>query len=393
MMRILFAVVGKELLETLRDRRTLVSALCFGPLFGPVLFAVMITLTLDRALGDLERPLELAISGSARAPNLIAFLERNRLEHTEHPLDETAARAAIASGQARIVLVVEPGFESAWLNGTPAPLSLIYDGADTAIARDVARLRAVLGAYGSRYAALRLQIRGVDPVLAAPLSIRDLDVATPAGRSVLLLGMVTYFILFSTLMGGLHLAIDSTAGERERGSLEALLSLPLPREVLLLGKMIATCCFMVLALAITLAAFALSLVWVPLGDLGMASHFDAPTACRVFAVVLPFVPLGAALMTLVASFTRSYKEAQTWLTAILLIPTLPILFASLYGLRPSTSLMLVPSLSQHLLITSLIKGDLPAHVDLATSAVASLALGFVLGALAMRLYRRESILG
>ena len=129
---------------------------------------------------------------------------------------------------------------------------------------------------------------------------------------------MTYFVLFAVLMGGLYLAIDSTAGERERGSLEALLSLPVARAALVGGKILATCAYMCLSLAISLAAFVVVFRFVPLERLGMSANLGAGTALEFFAICLPFVPLGAALMTLVASFTRSYREAQTYLTSVLL---------------------------------------------------------------------------
>ena len=226
-----------------------------------------------------------------------------------------------------------------------------------------------------------------------PIDVRTVDVSTPAGRSVLVLGMMTYLILFATLMGGLYLAIDATAGERERGSLEALLTLPVQRGSLIGGKILATCLFMTLSLALTVAAFTVSLRWVPLESLGMSSNFGVPVALAVLGVTLPFVPLGAGLMTVIASFTRSYKEAQTWVALVLLIPTLPILVASLYSLKENAWLMALPSLSQHLLITQLLRGDSLSASNIAISAGTSLIVGGLLVALAIRLYRREALLG
>jgi len=95
--------------------------------------------------------------------------------------------------------------------------------------------------------------------------------------------------------------------------------------------------------------------FVPLERLGMSANLSPGTALILFAICLPFVPLGAALMTFVAPFTRSYREAQTYLTSVLLIPTLPIAFASIYSLKTQSSLMFIPSLSQHLLMTSVLK--------------------------------------
>jgi sodium transport system permease protein len=250
-----------------------------------------------------------------------------------------------------------------------------------------------LNAYDRTIGVMRLQARGVSPAVIMPLMIEDVDVSTPTGRSVLLLGMMTYFVIFSMLMGGLSLAIDTTAGERERGSLEPLLTLPVPRAQLIIGKILATAVYMILSLVITLAAFSISLRLVPLEELGMSANFGLAVALRVFVVMLPFALLGAGLMTCVASFTKSYKEAQTYLTVVLLVPTLPILFAAINTVRPALSLMLVPSLSQHLIITDLMKAEpIPASF-LATSILSTLVLGIALSALAARLYRREGILG
>jgi sodium transport system permease protein len=150
---------------------------------------------------------------------------------------------------------------------------------------------------------------------------------------------------------------------------------------------------MLLSLALTLAAFTIALAYMPLEQLGMSSGFDLPTALAVFAVLLPFAPLGAALMTTVASFTKTYREAQTYLTFVLLVPTLPVMFATMLNVEPKPTLMWIPSLSQHLLITSLIKQEPLDPSFVALSTVSTLLIGAVIGFIATRLYRREGILG
>jgi sodium transport system permease protein len=225
------------------------------------------------------------------------------------------------------------------------------------------------------------------------VAVNEVDVATPAGRAVVVLGFMTYFVLFAVLMGGLYLAIDSTAGERERGSLEALLSLPVARSSLVGGKILATCAYMCISLALSLAAFVCVFRFVPLERLGMSANLGWGTALILFAICLPFVPLGAALMTFVASFTRSYREAQTYLTTVLLIPTLPIAFASIYSLKTQSSLMLIPSLSQHLLMTSVLKDEAVGALDVWVSAASSLAVALALMVLTARHWRRETMLG
>jgi len=237
------------------------------------------------------------------------------------------------------------------------------------------------------------RLAGVDLRLMRPLVIDELDVSTAASRSALLLGVLTYFLLFAMLAGGMHLAIDTTAGERERKSLEPLLTLPVSRASIIVGKMTATVCYMLASLVLTLVAFTIALGQLPLEQIGMSSSFGFTTALLAFVLLAPFAPLGAALMTTVASFTKTYREAQTYLTFVLLVPTLPLAFATFLNVEPELKLMWIPSLSQHLLITTIIK-DQPLDAGFTALSVASnLVFGVLLGWLAVRLYRREAILG
>jgi sodium transport system permease protein len=311
----------------------------------------------------------------------------------ETSLSESAARAAVRKGQSAVVLIVPPDFAPRFAAARPAPLLLVADSSDSQTRKSAERLRLLLSSYGSGLAQLRLQARGVSPLLAVPIAVQEIDVTTPTGRAVVVLGFMTYFVLFAVLMGGLYLAIDSTAGERERGSLEALLSLPVSRGALVGGKILATCAYMCLSLAISLTAFVFVFRFVPLERLGMSANLGIGTALAFFAICLPFVPLGAALMTLIASFARSYREAQTYLTSVLLVPTLPIAFASIYSLKTKSSLMLIPSLSQHLLMTSVLKDEPIAPLDVLASAGSALGLALLFIALTARHWRRESMLG
>jgi len=240
---------------------------------------------------------------------------------------------------------------------------------------------------------MRLVARGVSPLVLRPIHVDEIDVSTPSGRSAILLGMMSYFFIFALLMGGMYLAIDTTAGERERGSLEPLLSLPVTRDQLMLGKIAATCVFMAVSLLLSLCSFFVALKFMPLEQLGMTPNFGPVVVVAAFFVLAPFILLGASLMTLVASFTKSYKEAQTWLSIVLVAPTLPILVVSILTLRPQLEFMFVPSLSQHLLLVDMIKNEPVNLLHVAISASSTLAIGAALTWICARLYRREGLLG
>jgi sodium transport system permease protein len=383
----------KEMKENVRDRRTLLSALIFGPLFGPAIFALMMSLMVNRIVTQADEPVTLAVAASERAPNLVSFLEQQGVKVEKVNFDVDAARAAVRNDRHPVVLLIPENYAQRFSTSQPAPVQLVSDSSDQQNGKYVGRVQHLLEAYSRQIGSLRLFARGVHPGIIDPISIDNIDVSTPAGRSMIVLGMMTYFILFSMLMGGLYLTIDATAGERERGSLEVLFTAPAPRPHLIYGKILAACCYMLMSLAITLAAFSVSLSFVPLESLGMSANLTPAVFLKLFAIAAPFTLLGAALMTVVASFTRTYKEAQTYLSFVLLIPTLPILFASMFSLRANEVLMLIPSLSQHLLMTAVIRDEPVLMLQMLTSTGVTLAAGALFAWIAGRLYRREAILG
>lgn len=388
-------VCRKEIRDNLRDRRTMFSTIAFGPLFAPLMFVVMMQIVVDRAISTGTERLSVPMIGIEAAPNLEAFLVARGIDAAEDvtvaSLDEAAA--AVRDGRLGYALVLDPGFGEDFGGEQAARLTVIHDRSNSRNSDRVQRLQGAVNAYSQRIGSLRLLARGVSPTATQAIQVDSWDVSTPTGRSALVLGVLTYFLLFAVLMGGMYLAIDSTAGERERKSLEPLLTTPVARTSLLLGKVAATFFFMLASLVLTLIGFAIALRHVPLAELGMSSGFTATTAVAAFLLLLPFAVLGAFLMTLVASFTRSYKEAQTWLGLLLLVPTLPVALATLLDVQMSQALMWVPSMSQHLLITALIRQETLDPLMLAQSVASTLLYAFVLALLTIRLYKREALLG
>jgi sodium transport system permease protein len=386
-------VFRKEVLDNFRDRRTLLSALLLGPLFGPVVFAFAINLSLKQSLSDASEALDLPVLGTEHAPNLIGYLRSHNINVVQAPASFDAAREAVETGLHDVVVVIPEAFGADLAEGLPATVAVITDQANRQADRESRRALQAFDAWNQEIAAMRLSARGISPLVVRPLNIDVIDVSTPSGRSAMLLGMLSYFFIFALLTGGMNLAIDATAGERERGSLEPLLSLPVIRDHLIFGKIAAACLFMAASLAISLVSFYVTLKFVPLEKLGMTPNFGPAVVGTAFLLLLPFTLLGASLMTLVASFTKSYKEAQTWVSVVLIAPTLPILIVSLLMVRPNLSLMLIPSLSQHLLLVGLIRNEPLDLEHVLVSVVGTLLTGAALAWVSARLYRREGLLG
>lgn len=379
------AVLLKELVDNLRDRRSVLSALIY-PLIGPLALGLTLALVAEWQRTDL--PLELPVVGAERAPSLIAFLEQNGALLQPAPADP---EAAVREGKARAVLIIPEDYPADFRAGRPATLQLVVDESSNRARMTIQRAQRLLTAWGGQVAALRLLARGVSPELANPVLVDRVDVATPEKLAANLLNMLPLFLLLASFIGGMHVAIDATAGERERGSLEPLLINPISRGALVAGKWGATLVFSAAVLALTLAGFATMVRFVPLEAIGLQLHIGPREAGAILAAALPLTLLAGALQLLVATFARSFKEAQTYLSLLLFAPMIPGMLLGLMPIQPQPWMMFVPGLSQQMLVTGLVSGEPAAGWALvasaATTAIASAAL---LGVTA-RLFTRESI--
>jgi sodium transport system permease protein len=379
-------VLRKELVDGLRDRRALLSALVF-PLFGPVLIAVMMGVIAEDE--DTRGPLEIPVQGAEHAASLVAFLEAGGADVVDPPADP---EAAVAQGDVPLVVIVDEGFMDDFRAGRPATVELVVDKSRNASRSDVGRARMLLEAWSSQTAVLRLLARGVDPSLVQPLTIDEVDLATPEQRAANLLEMVVMFIILSAFVGCMYLAMDTTAGERERKSMEPLLSLPVPRWALVMGKFLAATSFGLLAALLTTGIVGVAMNAVPLELLGVRVQLTPLTVLSLLAVSLPLAPLAAALQLAVASFAASIKEAQTWLSITLFLPMVPGMVMSVRPVNPQTWMAAVPVLGQQVLSGRVLRGEAlpPAEIALSVGVTLALAAG-LLGALTV-LFRQERIL-
>ena len=390
----IFTVFRKEFFENLRDRRILLSALVFGPVLGPVLLAGVLQLSVLKGEATFEKPMTLPVIGAQYAPNLMAMLESRGIKIEPRKLDERQIRSAIAAREIKVALRIPKDYAERWSRSEPAPVEVFVDTSDQfggdASATRVSR---AINAYSQQISQTRLVLRGIDPVSTTAVIVHEIDVSTPTSRATFALGMLSYLTIFAMLFGGMYLAIDATAGERERGSLESLLTAPMPRKYLIYGKIAATASYMLISMALTLAACALALQYVRLEEFGMSLSMGPMTTLKLFAVAAPLSLFGAGLLTVVASFTRSFREAQSYLTFAISIPTLPLVFIGVLQLDPSPLIMATPSLSQHFLMMEILRGETPAMLNILLSSSVSLLVGVVLCWFAGRLYEREEILG
>lgn len=387
-MRGIRIVFGKEIRESFRDRRSVTSALVMGPLLGPALFAAMMVGILGMEQQRAEETLEVPVVGAENAPNLVDWMRAQGAEITDPPADP---EAAVKDNDEPMVMVIPEGFGERLTSAEPAVVEIIFDRSRRESDTYVSRLRNLVDRYGRTVGALRLQARGVNPSIMRAVVVTDRDISTPESRGALVLGMMPYFVMFALFMGGMYLAIDTTAGERERQSLEPLLLNPVPRGEIMAGKLAATMVFALLSLALTVTAFAVAMGFVPVAELGLGLALDLPTCLAMFAVTAPMALVAGGLQTIVAAFAKSFREAQTYLSFLLFVPMLPTLALFVLPVQAKLWMMSIPILSQSLLIQQLVRAESLDAMDVLVSVATTVVLGVLLALVAARLYHNERL--
>jgi sodium transport system permease protein len=366
-MKAALIVFIKECRESMRDRRVMLNALLLGPILGPVLFVVILRLTISHAIETAEKPLPVVVIGAELAPNLIESLKQQGLEVLPPVAD---VESAVRSQSVDLALRITKNYGIDWQAGRPAMVELIYDSSAREVSSEAQRLRGMLEAYSHQNGAMRLLVRGFAPTLVNPLVIATRDQATPQGRGALLFAMLPYFLVLSALVGGMWLAIDSTAGERERQSLEPLLINPVRRDAILLGKTLATSAFSLTSLMLSLVAFLIAGWFLPANKIGMTFNLSPAVIVTVLPIMVPLVLLLVNLQILVTSQAKSAREAQTYLGLLQLVPIIPSVILSVLPIKPQAWMYTVPLMSQQLSVTKLLRGE--------SLPVQPVALGFVI---------------
>ena len=384
----MLTVMRKEWVDFYRDRRTFLLSLLVAPLIYPLIFLGIGKLSEMRAETQLEKDLALPVVGMEHAPTLVALLRSYGIEAQKAPADiENRIRAQ----QEDLALVIDPKFAEDWRAGRPAKVDLVTDttrrNADVA----VARVEKVLEGYGNAVGGLRLLVRGIDPSIAAPLNLGTRDLATAeAKRSSFMAVILPLVLTIFAFIGGAHLAMDTTAGERERQTLEPLLATPVSRAALVGGKMLAAILLGLLSMLLILLSFKLTATFVS----GMGRQMDVSFLAmgKLMLTLLPLVLIGTALITALAAGAKSMKEAQSHMVWLMMMPMLPLYGLMAYPIKDTALWQYaVPFLSQNQLIMKVTRGESASMEQWGVYLGCSLALGAVLWAIAVWRYKQEKL--
>ena len=382
------AVYLKECRESLRDRRVLLNALILGPLLGPLLFVGLLSITIGHELEQAETPLPVVIIGAEHAPNLVAALRQQGLQPLP-PVD--AVELAVREQRVTLALRIDDRFDEDWRAGRPAQVDIIYDSSQRAAGSQFERLHGMLESYSRRTGVMRMIARGLAPSLASGLLIATRDQATPQARGALLFAMLPYLLILTSFIGGMWLAIDSTAGERERQSLEPLLINPVAREQILLGKLGAAASFSFISLTLGLLAFSMAARLLRSQRIEMSLSIGPGVIGTILLLMVPLVLLIVIAQMLIAAFARSYREAQAYVGLLQLLPLIPSVALSVLPVAPKLWMYGLPLIGQQLAMLRLLRGETITVLPLALCTMVTVLMAAAAFLLAKRIYDSERL--
>ena len=381
------AVARKETVDIFRDRRAMLVTLITAIAAGPVLMLLVLNLVARQA--DKVRELSLPVVGREHAPALVAFLERQQVTLTPAPPD---FEDRVRSGDLDIVLEIDPEFAADVARGKSATVRLAFDRSRDRARASIAEVESLLRAYNREWGRGRLLLRGIASEVANPLNVESRDLATPQSSGALVLFLIAFYGLFAAVMGGMAAALDTTAGERERASLEPLLTTPVAPLELATGKWLAVVVLNATAVGLTLTGFYLVLRFAPLPAVGIPFLFGLAELGRFVVTLVPLILLMPAILLYVGSRSRSFKEAQSNLSVLLFaVSLIPIVQMFLQRKEPAW-LTWIPISGQYALLSRALRGEALPALELLQSYLVPGLLTLVALVAVARLFSRESML-
>ena len=379
------AIFGKEVRDSFRDRRSMVSALMFA-FFGPLLLAGLLGALAKQM--DVEGDVSAHVAGGERAPSLVAYLQQQGVTVLDPPAD---TELAVENEDVDFVVVIPDDFGDDWRGMVPARIEMHFDSTRNSGTVGRKRVEQWLQQWASQVASQRLMLRGVDPRLMAPLKVEHVDYATPEARGVEILGSLPMFFLMATFICAMNVAIDVTAGERERGSLEFLLTHSVPTSALAVGKWMAAVVFNIVGVVAMLVISVLVLKPERFEGMGVQVQFGFNEAVGVLAIMAPLVLMAPALQMVLSIFAKSFKEAQTYLSLMMFVPMMPGFLLMVEALEIEPWMHVLPILGQQIQILDLMSGAAVGSTDFFLAAGGTLMLtGFLVWWVGV-LFGREKI--
>jgi len=370
-----FSLLRKELVDAARDKRSVMAGLYYA-IFVPIFMAAMMMVLIDKITS--AEDLGITISNAAAAPDLIAFLDNQGIRHSD---DKSETKA--------IEIIIGVSYAEQMRRAEPAEVILIADGSEENLQSAIRRTQRTLQNYSAEMAGLRLIARGINPRVMNSLNVKMQDQGSSESKGGQLIAMIILFMLLSIFVSGMNLAIDTSAGERERNSLALLLSHPISLRQLIVSKVCAVSIFGMLALVLVLIMSKFIYPMVPWQELGFSVDIGLNFMIATL-IAGAFIAIFAASMQLFVSFmAKSFKEAQTYISFVLFVPMV-LSYAVTFDLA-TDELRWAPVTGQLQALIDLMKGKEIPLLQLTVSCLSTLIISVALVLGMERLLKSEKI--
>jgi sodium transport system permease protein len=375
-----FIVMRKELKEALRDRRAL-SMLLLIVVIYPLVLWIALHKMIDNAAKAEHENVKVVVVGGEQTPTLLTLLKQKNIKVVARDdMSDAEITELLRLHEYVAIVKVSKKFTDNYNTMRPARIELWFDSASDMLSK-LRRVETVLQSYNNNIAGGRLLAHGVSPAALTPIQLQFYDTATNASRSVQFLGALLGIFFAAAFFFCLNTAMDTTAGERERRSLEVLLAQPVRPFDLIAGKWLATAALALVGLTLELVAAHLILKWMPLEEIGMSWRVSGSVLFGMIVSAIPLCLFAAAFEIALAMNAKTFKEAQTMMSFAVLLPMMPIIVIPMLNLNTALWMYAVPVLSNQTLLMEVAKGQavgiLPFLLTIGSSLLAAaLAVGF-----------------
>lgn len=382
------ALFKKEFIDSIRDKRSVFAAL-LGAFFTPLFFAGMMIFTLDKASSVDELYVE--IQNPEQAEHIVALLAKEKIFHAEKP--EKGKKITVNGEEeehSEVVLTFADDFAENLAKGKKAEVVLLSDRSKKESRDQLSRIKGVIGGYQNQLVSMKLIARGISPTVLNAIQVKENDISSPTSKSAMILGMLGVMILVTVFVSSTNVAIDSSAGERERNSLELLLMQPVSTLDVVIAKALNTASFSIIGGTLTIMLTAVVIPFIPLHKLGAAFNFDFNTAITIWLIVMPLAFFAAAFQLATAFHAKSFKEAQSYIQYTIMVPIiLPMMLEITNYKHPALSYL--PIFSQQQAISKLFRGELDTYGPVIAGAVITILAAVALVKLISKSLKSEKV--
>ena len=390
---IVWTILWKEIIDGLRDRRSLLNSIGYSlmiPLFIPLMYTGIIDKVDDSKERAEHGDPEVAVIGMEHAPAAMERLDRRGFNPV--PFEGTSPEEAVAAGDLELVLRISEDYREDWQAGRPASIELIHDGGNDDASRRVRQVQTELYKWGAVIGQRRLMARGIAPDLGIAVAVQEVDVSSAQQRGSKMLFLVPMFLLMSCFLCSMYVAIDMGAGERERGSLEALVLTTATSQELAWAKWAAAFLFGSFGVVLTAALSLWVLRFVDLEALGLQVAAGPRELGMFLLLCLPLTALAAAIQLFLATYSRSFKEAQTYLSFVVVLPMLPGSIMAFSSTTGDSASMAIPGWGHQVMMDNVLAGEGLPGLDYGLSTLSCVLLTAVFVWACGKLLRRESVI-